>query len=391
MSRYAREDEERIRTQQLVRDWAGAGLLDRAQGETIASGLQVDLRRTGTMLRMGLALFTAIVVGALVGLVPVALDLDSGVPIGFMLGLAGAGCAWSADVLVSRYRLYRYGIEEMLGACATLLCGTAAGIVTSEALPARHEGWAFAVGMGVAGAVSAAVYRRFGFRYAGIVAIGALVFLPVPFSLPLPVERLLAATLACVAFVIVRRLRHAHEDDVVGDDAAAFEAAAFGAMYLVLNLHVTEGWLGLRGAAAVAPWFRWATYAFIWLLPIGGVWAAVRERERTLLDASGGALLVTLLTNKAYLGLPRQPWDPIVLGVLLIGVALGLRRWLAAAPDEHRGAFTAARLSAHDASAVRIVGIGSVAVNPADDAPVPAPTSGFLGGRSGGAGAGGEF
>ena len=62
--------------------------------------------------------------------------------------------------------------------------------------------------------------------------------------------------------------------------------------------------------------FYWFTYVVTWVLPLVGLRLGVREKDRALMDVSLVMALVTLLTNKPYLGWPRQTWDPIVLGVL---------------------------------------------------------------------------
>jgi hypothetical protein len=128
-----------------------------------------------------------------------------------------------------------------------------------------------------------------------------------------------------------------------------------------------------------------------WVLPAVGLWLAVRERERPLLDAAGGALLITLVTNKAYLGLPRQPWDPILLGVVLVAAALVIKRWLASGTNGERAGLTAVRLSRDEPDALRAIAVASSLNNPTADRPdAPAP-SGFRGGRSGGGGGGADF
>jgi hypothetical protein len=60
--------------------------------------------------------------------------------------------------------------------------------------------------------------------------------------------------------------------------------------------------------------------------------------------------ILTLVTNKPYLGWQRHTWDPMLLGALLIGVSLFMRRWLADGPGETRRGFTAQRLSGKDKS-----------------------------------------
>ena len=103
--------------------------------------------------------------------------------------------------------------------------------------------------------------------------------------------------------------------------------------------------------------------------------------------------LATLLSNKEYLGSPRYEWDPIVFGLLLMGTAIGVRRWLAAGDGGMRHGYTASRLVASDKSklgALAMVSAAQVDVPVAQSAPPADPGIGG-GGRSGGAGAGGSF
>ena len=50
------------------------------------------------------------------------------------------------------------------------------------------------------------------------------------------------------------------------------------------------------------------------LLPAIGLFVAIREKNRPLLDVNIVLVLATLATNKPYLGTARQTWDPILLG-----------------------------------------------------------------------------
>lgn len=133
----------------------------------------------------------------------------------------------------------------------------------------------------------------------------------------------------------------------------------------------------------------------IWLLPAAGLWLSIRDRDRPLLDASLAMGLATLLTNKPYLGAARKPWDPILLGLLLIGAAIVVRRWLANGDTGSRHGFTARRLLRSDTETRAAVAIASAALHgtpahPHSDPSSPDPFKGG-GGRSGGAGAGGSF
>src|SRR5262249_49343324 len=104
------------------------------------------------------------------------------------------------------------------------------------------------------------------------------------------------------------------------------------------------------------------------------------------------AAILTLATNKPYLGLEHRAWDPMLLGILLIGVAVGLKRWLAAGENGVRRGFTARRLSASDAKFSSLVSTaGVVASSGAIATPAPHHEPVFGGGDSGGGGATSDF
>ena len=92
MRRYSNEEEERVRMQELVREWTRSGFLEAAQSEALVAGLRVDLRRTNPFLRGGLALFTLLIVAALVGLVAVSLNVGARGAIAALAGLSGLAC-----------------------------------------------------------------------------------------------------------------------------------------------------------------------------------------------------------------------------------------------------------------------------------------------------------
>ena len=104
--------------------------------------------------------------------------------------------------------------------------------------------------------------------------------------------------------------------------------------------------------------------------------------------------VLTMVSNKPYLGWPRHTWDPVLLGILLTGVALFIRRWLARGPEGIRGGFTAARLSGKDKRWMNASSAVLGLVTPQSITPSPHATSAdvrFGGGASGGGGAGGDF
>jgi hypothetical protein len=120
----------------------------------------------------------------------------------------------------------------------------------------------------------------------------------------------------------------------------------------------------------------------------------VRRKDRFVIAVGAIAATLTLVTNKPYLGWQRHIWDPMLLGALLIGVALLVRRWLAAGSGGIRRGFTAQRLSAKDKNWMSVGSAAFGLVAPQAIAPSPQPVSPdahFGGGDSGGAGATSDF
>jgi hypothetical protein len=117
----------------------------------------------------------------------------------------------------------------------------------------------------------------------------------------------------------------------------------------------------------------------------------IREKDRPLLIVSVATAILTLVTNKPYLGWERHTWDPMLLGVALMAIALGLRRWLSSGPNAARHGFTATRIVVGTDPLLSVLSAAPLPMKAHTQAPAPPAPSGFDGGRSGGAGSGGSF
>lgn len=232
-------------------------------------------------------------------------------------------------------------------------------------------------------------YRRFGYRDAAVVALAALALVPVAFDAPgVEITRVFAAVVFAGGYSYAAHVRRVASDDITRGDAEVVRAAGAVGVYAALNVYLTGEPFGRQGDA----WFTWATWVITWILPVVVGRAAVRERDPWLLRVAIAMTLASLVTNKAYLGWPRQPWDPMLLGVLLSGLALVLRRWLAAGANGERRGFTARQLTGRDAVALQLASLAAAAVQPGATRDMPETDDRvFSGGRSGGGGAGGEF
>lgn len=387
MRAYSRADEESVRDQARVRAWTAAGLLSPEQGTALEAELRTDLRRTHVVLRGVLAFFTALIVAAAVGLFFTGLSIESRAIVAVVLWFFGFVSLGIADGLVTQMRFYRHGIEEALAVCgiALLTFGT---MLLFDDVGSHVDGQA---GLAVAVLGGIYLYARFGFVYAIVAALPCAAALAFQFGLPDSIARASAALVLLGAIGATRALRPRDAGDYRIGDYAVFQAAAWVFVYLLLNLRVGDVWrdLGLYSSFEGERGFYWITYVAVCLMPIAGLTVSIRERDRPLLIANLALALLTLATNKPYLGWPRQPWDPIILGVLLVTIALGVRRWLARGPNGTRGGFTAEKLDAN-LDAIRYLGTVSVLVK----TPTAAPSDhwkGFQGGRSGGGGASGDF
>jgi uncharacterized membrane protein YgcG len=132
----------------------------------------------------------------------------------------------------------------------------------------------------------------------------------------------------------------------------------------------------------------------IWLLPAAGMWLGLAKKDRLLIDVSVAMMLLTLSTNKRYLGWEAHAWDPMLLGVLLMTAAIVIRRWLQNGPNGERDGFTALRLLRSDERKLAAVSIASSVMQPHTSTTKQAnPPHDFRegGGSSGGGGASGNF
>jgi len=381
---YTQEIEERVRLHVQVRSWTRSGLLERSQAAALDADIRTDLKCTNRIPRFVLAFFTVVVVGAAFRLVHVILTLHGGTDLFGLNIVFGVGCAVMAEWLVSKVRLYRFGIEEALAMAAVVFMGRGASLFVDE----RH----MTVGLSVAAFVALIVYLRLGLIYSAVVAMCCASAIPFQFDRADWVRRLIAAATLGAVFAAARSLHRRYGDDYPGDEYASLKAVSWLGAYLAMNLRIFDIAASVSPATSVPGGIYWTTYALIWLLPAAGLTIAIRERDRQLLAANFVMALVTLVTNKPYLGWTRTSWDPMLLGAMLTGVAIAIRWWLSRGEAGQRAGFTSAPLLEVDREALRALGAISFAAQPHAAAAHSVPSDGgFDGGRSGGGGADAGF
>ena len=170
-------------------------------------------------------------------------------------------------------------------------------------------------------------------------------------------------------------------------------------IYLAINLQLSSisvlgMWRAPQSTTEFSRPFYWTTWVLTWCLPPAVLARGLLRKDRLVIAAGAVLAVLTLATNKPYLGWKRQTWDPMLLGALLIGIALLIRRWLAAGPRGIRRGFTAKRLSGKDkhwmnagSAAFGLVSAHSITVSPQTGS----PDVHFDGGDAGGGGASSDF
>ena len=400
---YSASSEETLRARRLLKDWAGEGVITQEQYERLKQEAVSELRTTNIFLRIVLFLFTLVSVAALAGLFFISfLRRSSDEATGILLLIFAAICYAATEAAVSKFRLYRYGIEEALALCSVVFLCVGMRLALFSGIPYSPTPDAVQSLVPAAGVVfSLWIWHRFGLWYAFPVAMIFFLFVPDYWTSSRAAQHailvlLYAVGLACVIAVRSRRLVH-----YVEDDYSLAEAFLWLGIYLAINLQLSPlalraQWLfgGIRPVSEFPSWFYWTTWLLTWCLPPIVLARGIRQKDRFVMAVGGIVAVLTFVTNKPYLGWQRHTWDPMLLGIVLAGVALFIQRWLAHGQNGIRAGFTAARLSAKDKQWMNVgsAALGLVAAQSMTAGAQPRSEEfRFGGGASGGGGAGGDF
>ena len=386
MSLYQADQERAVRLMHWVKDWRKSQLISSEQHDRMAADLETGLRRTNVFLRATLFIFGLLIAFAATGLLAITIDVSDRTLwiIAAIAAMAALAAAW---FLVSRYNLYRFGIEEAFAVVGIVFAGFAVGFFFDSVGFLRNDR-DFAFGLVAASVTAFIVFFQFGFVYAAIIGMGCAALAPFPVLESDIANRSIAVTVLAAMFYAARLQRAEHGDEFPGDSYGIIETAAWAGIYFVVNLKISD-WLSHPVESGPV---YWITYGMIWMLPAAGLWIAVRERHRWLLDLNIVLAIVTMMSNKPYLNAESKPWDPITFGMLMIAIALGLRRWLESGAGGARNGFVAFRLLASERERLSLAGNVSVlqpSLHPQHAPEEPKP--GFGGGRSGGAGTSAKF
>jgi hypothetical protein len=396
---YSASDEETLRARKFLADWTGEGFLSKEQKQLLEKETVSELRTTNIFLRLVLFLFTLIIVAAAVGLFFVVFRPTGVRPEGVLFLIFAAVCYAAAEVAISQAKLYRYGIEEALAVCAVgFLClGTQLAFFSTSAYAPKPDA-AQAIVLAAGAVFSLWIWRRFGLSYFFLAAMIFVLFLPGYWTSSRSAQHLMIAIFYAAGLVVVATVRSRHRCDYLEDAYSLIEAFLWLGIYLAINLQawslILPGrwWYSSHAASEFSRPFYWGTWVLIWCLPAIALARGIRQKDRFVIAVGVVVAILTLISNKPYLGWPRHTWDPMFLGILLTSVAIFLRRWLVRGSGGVRHGFIAARLSSKDKHWIDVGSTVAGLLSPQPPAPQPSgPDFRFGGGQTGGGGAGGDF
>jgi hypothetical protein len=371
--------------------WRQAGAIDDRALAAIEKACPDDRQGVGPVFRVLLFLFTLISVGGAFGFLVMISDTSwrtDSLPV--LLLFFGAGLVIATDFQVTRMLRVRGGVEAAMSLAGIgFLAGFAFWICDKDGWKDDH---AFAALLLATAILLAGAAWRWGYPlYAGA-AMAAFLWSFVAF----PGARLAWIVLPLLMAPILMRLSESPRLPPSHRDSCAFAlGVALAGLYTAVHLgsldsHLLEDWH--HGKLPTSAILRGLSMAATALVPVVYLAIGLRSRRYVFLLLGLGTGVASLATLRYYVHLAPL-WVILTLsGVVLVAVALVLRRYLDSGPGRERHGYTAEPLF-EEMGRRRMLEAGAAVVSLSPDArPVDEePKFAGEGGSFGGGGASSEF
>ena len=348
LSLYSPQQEENIYIRKQARTWQRSGLITQDQLSTIVDYTNPDVRETNVFFRLLFFIFTILCTGATLGLFIWITGIRSVIAESFILIFTGVILYILAEYAVTKYRLYRHGIEEALAASSMyLLC---AGLIIGLTEFFSRGIWThqYTIILCLFSAVGACwIYMRFGYLYAALISIIALCMIPFQLSMNPESETFLLLIILLFIFFLNVISDDPENEDFKKEKNATLQPCLMVAIYLTVQiLGLTGLVIGNNNIAHIPPklfplYIYWLFYVLTFIIPAAGIYWGIQSRKRLILSASIVMACITLAANKSYLGWTRYAWDPAILGTALVTLSILINRWLNSGKNKARNGFTA--------------------------------------------------
>lgn len=391
---YTDEQEEKIFIRRESRTWTRSGLITDEQFGIIDVRTNPGVSQTNVFFRILFFLFTIACAIAVVGFYLWATGIRNEVTVAWSLMAFSIPFYVLAETLVKRNSFYRHGIEEALALSSTLLLCTGFALLMNVL---KSEPRLLIIAGSLLMATCAFwLYLRFGFLYAAFIAVVALCLIPFQLSLSPANERVTLIMIFMLMFWMNLRKCLPTSEDFKKKKLATIQAFLLAGIYLAVNLRLPELFrtllaypiISARPFAGFSSIFYWTTYVLTFLVPVLGFYYGLKNRIRLIIDVSLVSAVITLATNKNYLGLKHYEWDPAILGVFMVIVAGFIIRWLIGGNNGMRHGYTARNMLKPENYGISLADLGAAVVigEIAANQPSIQPEKPFSGGESGGGG-----
>lgn len=384
MIAYNREGLDALLTRDAAREWHKKGLLSDEKWKAIEAKYPSNFYSPNVFVRIGLALFSFILLIAAMGLTGLLGDLGSEASLAIFCFFWGLICLGVLEFRIIRAgRHLGSGIDDMLlyfGIGCFITCFCVSLDYTTPTLVYQMIAWPFLV----LGAV------RYLDRLAAAAAFVCSLLIVLLVVKEIPTLALLLLPFSGMAFSAgayffarsgQKRYEWRHWHGVL----TIVEMLALLTFYASGNYWVVQqaGFELYQLEQAPMAWFFWA---FTFLVPLVYIVQGLRAKDRHLLDVGLGCIGVAVFTFRYYFHVLPLTWAAVIGGAVFFATAYFSIRYL----RQHEGAFTYEEDS--ETSILQEIEQQLIEQTIANQpGPKPERQDGFGGGQFGGGGASGEF